>query len=63
MKNSNMKIEESKQLKVKLKGSDSATFKSVLKKLNIEESRAGFKNSIFNDDEKKLIKKLASKIK
>lgn len=58
-----MKVEINKELKVKLKGTDVETFKSVLKKIYDEQKNIGFKKSNYNEDELKLINSLSDKVK
>lgn len=57
-----MKIEKSEQLKIKLKGKDAEDFKSAVKKLSEENRKVGFKSSSLNDDEVKVINKVAEKL-
>jgi len=57
-----MKVDSEKTLKVKLKGENIETFKSVLKKLNNTEKKVGFTNSPFNEKEIKFIKELGTKV-
>ena len=57
-----MKTEEIKMLKIELEGKDADHFKAALKKINNEESRAGFNSSVLNADEKQLIKTLNEQV-
>ncbi len=57
-----MKTEEIKTLKVELEGDDSDKFKSAIKKIQEQESKAGFNNSVLTADEKILIKNLSEKL-
>lgn len=56
-----IKVEQTKELKIKLKGDDCETFKSLVKKIHEQQIKVGFNNSPFNDDEKKLIDKMKDK--
>lgn len=47
-----MKTEEVKTLKVEFEGDDADKFKALVKKVNEQESKAGFNNSTLNADEK-----------
>jgi hypothetical protein len=57
-----MKTEEIKTLKVELDGDDADRFKSAIKKVQEQESKAGFNNSVLNAEEKVLIKSLSEKL-
>lgn len=57
----NIKVEQTKELKIKLKGDDCETFKSIVKKIHEQHKKVGFNNSPFNDDEKELITKIKDK--
>lgn len=57
-----MKIEEIKTLKVEFEGEDADRFKAAIKKINEQESKAGFNNSALNTDEKILVKNLNEKL-
>ena len=47
-----------KQLEIKLKDTEIDTFKSIIDKVSNETKSKGFSDSVFNEDEKKLIKYL-----
>jgi len=53
-----MKIQNQNELKIKLRGSDTNTFKSIINKLSSTKNKIGFTQSPFNDKEEKLIKRL-----
>ena len=56
-----MKIDETKQLKIKLKGDDADQFKSIINKLSEKGKEIGFSKKPFSVDETKLIAKLKEK--
>lgn len=57
-----MDTEEIKSLKIEFKGEEADKFKSTVKKIYEETSRAGFNQSNLNADELKLIKDMNQKI-
>lgn len=57
-----MDSEEIKSLKIEFKGEEADRFKSTIKKVHEEISRAGFNNSTLNGDELKLIKDINEKV-
>jgi len=57
-----MKTENVKQLKIKLKDSDSDNFKSAIKKLCEDSKHISFKKGIYTEDEIKVIQQLSDKI-
>lgn len=58
-----MKTEEIKTIKVEFEGTEYDTFKSAVRKINLEAGRAGFqKNSDLNPEEIKLIRDINEKI-
>lgn len=57
-----MDSEEIKTLKVEFKGDEADKFKSAIKKIYEETSKAGFTQSDLTGDELKLIKDLKEKI-
>jgi hypothetical protein len=56
-----MKVENDNVLKVKLKGDDAVNFKSAIKKIVEEESKAGFKTGRLTEEESKVIKNISDK--
>lgn len=57
-----MKTEEVKSIKIEFEGGEADTFKSAIKKIEIENTKVGFQATILNSDELKLIKDLNQKI-
>jgi hypothetical protein len=57
-----METEEIKTVKVEFKGDEADKFKSLIKKINDQEGRAGFNNSVLDSDEKILVKEMNSKL-
>ena len=57
-----MKTEEIKTLKVEFNGDDADKFKSIVKKINTQEQKAGFTNTVLDADEKVLIRDLDDKL-
>lgn len=58
-----MKVKETTQLKIKIKGRDIDNLKTAVKKI-VEESKAiGFKSNSFTDEEKKVLTKLSDSLK
>jgi hypothetical protein len=56
------KVEEVKNLKIELEGDDADKFKTAIKKIHTEHTRAGFNNTALNPDELKLIKDINDKV-
>lgn len=57
-----MKIETIKHLKIKLNGKNIDNFKSALKKINEENKKVGFKSTLLNEDEIKILNDIFNKI-
>lgn len=57
-----MKSEEIKTLKLELEGSESDDFKSAIKKLHSENTKAGFKATILTPEELKVITDINQKL-
>lgn len=57
-----MDTEEIKSLKIEFKGDEADKFKTAIKKVYEETSRAGFNSSSLNSDELKLIKDINEKV-
>ena len=57
-----MKVETTKELKLKLKGKTIEHFKSALTKLSDENKKVGFKSNILNEDEVKVLNDIKDKI-
>ena len=57
-----MKTKTTKQLKIKLNEKDADNFMSAIKKIADESISIGFKKSIFNEDEIKVIQKLSNDV-
>lgn len=56
-----MKVENTKGLKIKLKGEDSDNFKSAIKKI-CDDKMIGFNKMNLSDDERKVIKSISEKL-
>jgi hypothetical protein len=57
-----MKIEESKNLKIKLKGDDADKFKAAIKKIADNDRAIGFDNKALTPDEHQTLKNLSQKL-
>jgi hypothetical protein len=57
-----MKTEEIKMLKIEIDGSDADSFKTAIKKITEQETRAGFNSSVLNADENQIIKNIFESI-
>jgi hypothetical protein len=57
-----METEEIKSLKVEFKGEEADKFKTAIKKIHEDTSRAGFNNTSLSSDELKLLKELNQKL-
>lgn len=57
-----MKIDESKNLKIKLKGDDADRFKTAIKKIAENDRAIGFDQKALTPDEHQIIKDISSKL-
>jgi hypothetical protein len=57
-----MELEEIKSIKIEFKGEEADRFKTAIKKVHEDVSRAGFNNTTLSSDELKLIKDLNQKV-
>lgn len=57
-----MKVETTKELKLKLKGKTIEHFKSAIIKISDENKKVGFKSNILNEDEVKVLNDIKDKI-
>jgi hypothetical protein len=57
-----MKVETTKELKLKLKGTSIEHFKSALTKISNENKKVGFKSNLLNKDEIKVLNDINDKI-
>lgn len=57
-----MKVETTKELKLKLKGKNIEHFKSAITKISNENKKVGFKSNVLNEDEIKVLNDINDKI-